>query len=148
MKKLFLIAAAMLAAVSFSACSDDDNKKPATEPIVGKWQLIHSVGYLTDSGKRQEYDKNYPDGKGVYLVYEFKKDGTGISYWNSPSADPDYNEPFSYSVSEKTLTITYRDDTPQVSHLEIKKLTSTDLILYENNSKAEFEDTSTYKRMQ
>ena len=147
MKKLFLIVAAMFAAVSFSACSDDKDNEINPNQIVGEWQLTHSVGYMIDLGERHDYDKNYPDEDGAYPVYTFNNDGTGISYWYYPSADADYGDPFTYSVSGKTLTITYHYDTPEISHLEIKKLTSADLILYENNIEAEFVDTSTYKKI-
>ena len=138
--------AAMFAVVSFSACSDDDDKINPDQ-IVGEWQLTRSVGYMIDLGERYDYDKNYPDKDGAYPVYVFKADGTGISYWFYPSADADYGDPFTYSVSGTELIITYHYETPEISHMEIKKLTSADLILYENNIEAEFVDTSTYKKI-
>lgn len=52
MKKLFLIVAAMFAAVSFSACSDDDDKIDPNQ-IVGTWQITREVGYeiVPEEGK-------------------------------------------------------------------------------------------------
>ena len=44
MKKLFLIVAAMFAVVSFSACSDDDDKDEKNS-IIGKWEYTHLTGY-------------------------------------------------------------------------------------------------------
>ena len=58
MKKLFLIVAAMFAVVSFSSCSDDDNKDAS---IVGTWQITHSEGWVTYSdGTRDEISEDYP----------------------------------------------------------------------------------------
>ena len=45
MKKLFLLVAAMFAAVSFSACSDDDDNKIDPNQIAGTWQITREVGY-------------------------------------------------------------------------------------------------------
>ena len=45
MKKLFLLVAAMSAAVSFSACSDDDDNKIDPNQIARTWQITRKVGY-------------------------------------------------------------------------------------------------------
>ena len=44
MKKMLLLAAVMFAAVTFSACSDDDNKGEKNS-IIGKWEYTHLTGY-------------------------------------------------------------------------------------------------------
>ena len=53
MKKLFLIVAAMFAVVSFSACSDDDDKDAS---IVGTWRHTREVGYEIYNGDKHEFD--------------------------------------------------------------------------------------------
>ena len=53
MKKLFLIVAAMFAVVSFSACSDDDDKDVNPNQIIWTGQITREVGYeiLEGEGK-------------------------------------------------------------------------------------------------
>ena len=51
MKKLFLIVAAMFAVVSFSACSDDDDKDVNPNQIIGTWQITREVGYEIVAGE-------------------------------------------------------------------------------------------------
>lgn len=61
MKKLFLIVAAMFAVVSFSACSDDDDKDVNPNQIIGTWQIIREVGYEIVAGEgKMEKDITYP----------------------------------------------------------------------------------------
>lgn len=94
MKNFFYILAALFVAVSFSACSDDDDNKINTDQIVGEWQITHSVGYMIDLGKRSDYDRHYPDEDGVYSVYVFNEDGTGTTYLYYPSAPAYYGDRF------------------------------------------------------
>lgn len=74
MKKLFLIVAAMFVAVSFSACSDDDEKVNPNN-IVGTWQITREVGYEIVPGEGKfEKDITYPiddvnDDYGFYYTY-------------------------------------------------------------------------------
>ena len=142
MKKLFLIVAAMFAAVSFSACSDDDDKDDAS--IVGEWQLTHSVGYTIELGQRNDFDKTFPDN-GYYTGYIFNESGKGTYYATyTDSATPEESTPITYSISGKTLTITASGDTQT---FEIKELSSAKLVLYENNTDAEYVETNTYIRV-
>ena len=61
MKKLFLIVAAMFAAVSFSACSDDDDNKIDPNQITGTWQITLIEGWSVDSdGTQDEWSDSYP----------------------------------------------------------------------------------------
>ena len=140
MKKLFLIAAAMFAAVSFSACSDDKDEAS----IVGEWQLTHSVGYVIEAGEQYDFDKTFPND-GYYTGYIFNEDGKGTYYATyTSSTTPEESTPITYSISGKTLTITASGNTQT---FEIKELSSAKLVLYENNLDAEYVETNTYKRV-
>lgn len=74
MKKLFLLVAAMFAAVSFSACSDDDDNKIDPNQIAGTWQITREVGYEIVPGEgKMEKDITYPiddvnDDYGFYYL--------------------------------------------------------------------------------
>lgn len=50
MKKMLLLAAVMFAVVSFSSCSDDDDKDANINPsqIVGTWEYVHYYSYDKD----------------------------------------------------------------------------------------------------
>ena len=80
MKKLFLIVAAMFAAVSFSACSDDDDKDKDAS-IVGTWQITYYEGWATFSdGTRDDWSDAYPlttEGN-YYWTYTFNENGTCV----------------------------------------------------------------------
>ena len=66
MKKLFLIVAAMFAVVSFSACSDDDDKDAS---IVGTWRHTREVGYEIYNGDKHEFDSTCSEANhGLILV--------------------------------------------------------------------------------
>ena len=79
MKKLFLLVAAMFAAVSFSACSDDDDNKIDPNQIAGTWQITREVGYEIVPGEgKMEKDITYPiddvnDDYGFYFTYTFNE---------------------------------------------------------------------------
>ena len=140
MKKLFLIVAAMFVAVSFSACSDDDKDDAS---IVGEWQLTRSVGYEIELGERHDFDKTFPDD-GYYTGYIFNEDGKGTYYATyTTSATPEESSPITYTISGKTLTVTRSGETQT---FEVKELSSAKLVLYENNTDAEYVETTTYKR--
>ena len=94
MKTLRLIGMAVIAvimSVNFVACSDDDEDKGSSNPIVGTWQE--------------------DEGNGNYFVWKFNADGTGIEqeYYNGQLYEPDT---FTYTYDEKTtvLTITYKEE--------------------------------------
>lgn len=133
MKKLFLIVAALFVAVSFSACSDDDDKDVS---IVGTWQLVRVTGFETNpyTGEREEFDNDTSSQNKVWI---FKADGTGV----------DDGDPFTYSIKDQSLTWTYvydqpteSDDTePQIE--TIRKLTVKELELYNYNKS----DDNTYE---
>ena len=152
MKKLFLIVAAMFVAVSFSACSDDDDNEIDPNQIAGTWQITLIEGWSVDNdGARDEWSASYPaiDDDDYYWTYTF--DGHGkmkrVSYTNQ-SVNNSTNG--TYTVSNNVLTIVEKDgDYEETQEFQIKKLTSSQLILFEHRIDPEFteEDTYTYKRV-
>ena len=76
------MAAALFAAVSFSACSEEDKVDVKTS-IIGTWQITHDFGYQIVPGEgRFEYDTAYPiedknDEYGFYYTYTFNENGSG-----------------------------------------------------------------------
>ena len=129
----------MFAAVSFSACSNDEDTS-----IIGEWQLTRSVGYEIESGEQHNFYKTFPDD-GYYTGYIFNENGKGTYYATyTDSATPEESTPITYSISGKTLTITASGDTQT---FEIKELSSDKLVLYENNLDAEYVENTTYKRV-
>lgn len=119
MKKLFLLVAALFVAVSFSACSDDDENKNVS--IVGTWQLVRTYGYEIN----QEYDS---DDTADQEFWTFNADGTtGIVNWRDGSND---KMPFTYSVNGDTLTKKFTDEDTTPITYKIMKLTTKDLQLY------------------
>ena len=107
MKKLFLLVAAMFAAVSFSACSDDDDNKIDPNQIAGTWQITREVGYEIVPGEgKMEKDITYPiddvnDDYGFYFTYTFNENGTGRykSYYYYDNNRLDSNWSIEYTIS-------------------------------------------------
>lgn len=133
MKKLFFFAAALFAAVSFSACSDDDKDDNKDASIVGTWQITREVGYeiVPGEGKFDE-DITYPiddvnDAYGFYYTYTFNEDGSGtyksFNYYENNQLQEEW--PLKYSISNNVLTI------PQEYEFKIEQLTKTQLVLFE-----------------
>lgn len=152
MKKLFFCAAALLAAISFSACSDDDETNlPATpESIAGTWQITLDQGWCIyddgeESGKETWSDK-YPDEEGFYWTYTFNQNGTG-QYSKCRSEETLSVSSITYSISDNKLTLKYSGET---DIYEIKNLTESQLVLlrtYKDDTELE-EGTETYKRIE
>lgn len=149
MKKLFLIVAAMFAAVSFSACSDDDDKDAS---IIGTWMIAHSEGWVIYSdGTRDDFNDDYPnDIDYYYWIYMFDDKGTCVrKSYTDHAADDEHPDYFTYTINGKTLTLKESKGAFQ-NVFEIKSLTSQSLVLYEKGEKEDgerFEYTYIYKRM-
>lgn len=147
MKKLFIIVAALFVAVSFSACSDDGDNKINPNLLAGTWQITLIEGWA-DGIVHEEWSDAYPilDEDNYYWTYIF--DGHGkmkrIGY-----TDQGVNSSTNgtYTMSNNFLSITEQDENTQT--FQIKKLTSSTLILFERREEPEFieEDTYTYKRV-
>lgn len=122
MKKLFLIVAALFVAVSFSACSDDDDNKINPDQIVGTWQIIESQENNRNS------DEIWPT-ENDYYTYTFNANGTAILKWYDGSNEV-YN--YSYSIKGNILTMDEKNTTEPMTYIfQIKELTSSRLVLFE-----------------
>ena len=159
MKKIFLIVAAMFAAVSFSACSDDDDKKIDSNQITGTWQITHEVGYEIVQGEgKVEKDITYPiddviDDYGFYFTYTFNEDGTGRykSYYYYDNNNLDSNWSIEYTISNNQFLIYEEpEEGNPTSEYDIKELTKNKLVLFEkidDNDGYKAEITTTFKRI-
>ena len=122
MKKLFLIMAAMFAAVSFSACSDDDDKDVNPNQIIGTWQVIECQETDRDS------DEIWPTPNDYY-TYTFKDNGTAILKWHDGSNEV-YN--YTYSINGNMLTMEEKNSSEPMTYIfQIKELTQSRLVLFE-----------------
>ncbi len=157
MKKLLFYAAALLAAISFSACSDDDEEPtlPATPGnIAGTWQSVSATGFEIYDGQKETWSENYPDENGCYYTYTFNKNGTYTA------TDHEYDEfegayiqhkTGSYSISGNTFIIVENYDNESHKYeYKIKKLTKSELVLQDTYEEPDysFEETSTFKRIE
>lgn len=149
MKKLFFCAAALLAAISFSACSGDGEPNlPATpENIAGTWQLTHEDGWKIYDGEKDTWSDNYPDEEGWYAICSFDKNSsfTQNEYDNDKV---DYTGNGTYSISGNKLTIKIKYE--EAHTFEIKKLTGSQLVLFEKDTYEDYsgETTTTLKRIE
>ena len=150
MKKL-IFCAALFAAISFAACSDDDESNlPVTEAnIVGTWKIVHEQGYEDDGHEIETWSEDSPftdsDGYWWYWTYTFDEGGTGTYTEYEEGDSSPYLERFSYSISGNTLKMSMRD-----LGCQIKSLTKSRLVLFEShddNDGSHTENTMTYKRI-
>lgn len=159
MKKLFFFAAALFAAVSFSACSDDDKGDNKDASIVGTWQITREVGYEIVPGEGKfDKDITYPiddmnDDYGFYYTYTFNEDGSGQykSYYYYDNNKLDSNWSVEYTISNNQLSLYEEPDNGDLTCVyDIKELTNDKLVLL---YKADAEDgyqaeiTITFKKI-
>jgi len=150
MKKLFFCAAALLAAISFSACSDDDETNLPITPdaIVGTWQITRDQGWEIYGGEKESWSDKYPDEEGFYWMYTFDKNGAG-RYSECQSGKTLTVNNVTYSISDNKITIRFDKDDSSI--YEIKKLTESQLVLFASESDSdgsrEAEYIQTYKRI-
>ncbi len=147
MKKLFFCAAALLAAISFAACSDDDepNLTATPENIAGTWQIVHSQGWESYGGEKEPWSFDYPDEDGWYYTLTFDKNNSCINTSYEVDYAP-FSQNYSYSILDNILTLKNIEETQT---FEIKKLTESELVLYIHYeiSTESMESTDTYKRI-
>ena len=152
MKKLFLIVAAMFAAVSFSACSDDDDNKIDPNQIAETWQITREVGYEIVPGEgKMENDVN--DDYGFYFTYTFNENGTGRykSYYYYDNNRLDSNWSIEYTISNNQLLMYEEpEEGNPTSVYNIKELTKSKLVLLykvDDSDGYKAEITTTFKKI-
>lgn len=146
MKKLFFCAAALLAAISFAACSDDEESNLPITPdtIAGTWQIIHAQWWYTLDGKKETGSKNYPNVEGFYWTLTFDKNESCVQTEYEDGGV--YSTHYTYSISGNKLALT---DEYETEEYKIKTLTESRLVLvytYKDEEGVE-ERTLTYKRI-
>ena len=143
MKKLFLIVAAMFAVVSFSACSDDDDKDVNPNQIIGTWQII-------EIHENDSYSDEIWPTESDYYTYTFNENGTAILKWHDGSNE-EYN--YNYFINGNVLTMNEKNTTEPMTYiLQIKELTKSRLVLFEHEVNPDdendvYEATLTFKKI-
>lgn len=143
MKKLFLIVAAMFAVVSFSACSDDDDKDVNPNQIIGTWQII-------EIHENDSYSDEIWPTESDYYTYTFNENGTAIFKWHDGSNE-EYN--YNYSINGNVLTMNEKNTTEPMTYIfQIKELTKSRLVLFEHEVNPDdendvYEATLTFKKI-
>ena len=143
MKKLFLIVAAMFAVVSFSACSDDDDKDVNPNQIIGTWQII-------EIHENDSYSDEIWPTESDYYTYTFNENGTAILKWHDGSNE-EYN--YNYSINGNVLTMNEKNTTEPMTYIfQIKELTKSRLVLFEHEVNPDdendvYETTLTFKKI-
>ena len=143
MKKLFLIVAAMFAVVSFSACSDDDDKDVNPNQIIGTWQII-------EIHENDSYSDEIWPTESDYYTYTFNENGTAILKWHDGSNE-EYN--YNYSINGNVLTMNEKNTTEPMTYIfQIKELTKSRLVLFEHELNPDdendvYEATLTFKKI-
>ena len=142
MKKLFLIVAAMFAVVSFSACSDDDDKMNPNN-IIGTWQII-------EIHENDSYSDEIWPTESDYYTYTFNENGTAILKWHDGSNE-EYN--YNYSINGNVLTMNEKNTTEPMTYIfQIKELAKSRLVLFEHEVNPDdendvYEATLTFKKI-
>lgn len=117
--KNFTLIALLMAAVTFTGCKKDDDEKAAGN-IIGRWTTISSLDKEYKNGALVDEDVDTDFGSDNDM--EFKSNGTAVD---------GNGDTYTYKITGSSLTIREDgDDEDEV--LEIKKLSSTDMILVEN----------------
>ena len=143
MNKLFLIVAAMFAVVSFSACSDDDDKDVNPNQIIGTWQII-------EIHENDSYSDEIWPTESDYYTYTFNENGTAILKWHDGSNE-EYN--YNYSINGNVLTMNEKNTTEPMTYIfQIKELTKSRLVLFEHEVNPDdendvYEATLTFKKI-
>lgn len=136
----------VLCAVSFTACSDDEDETVIEQAnLIGKWQSIWEKIHKVENGKEVvTSDEAYTNA-----LLEFKADGTCTEGY----ADGGYTETSRWSLKDNKLTISYDDGYSDI--LTVNELTATKLVLaFEDwdtmeDGSEELDDitTTTYKKI-
>ena len=133
----------MFVAVSFSACSDDDDKDEKNS-IVGKWEYPHLTGY--DNGVIV-VDKDIPKDDEPMHYLTFNSNGT----WTEEYPNSGHTSKGTYSISGDKLTKIYQDDKDdgytEQSVIEMTNSTTLNIIDIDEEDGYNGKEVRTYKRI-
>ena len=127
---IFMILLGLSVSFSMSSCGDDDDDdnegNPKTE-IVGSWKA-HKITVEDSFG--DNFSGELPLGTG-YTV-DFNADGTG-KYVEIFEGKVEESNTFTYTLDGNILTLTekFSDGDVETSKAEVKKLTHSELVIYE-----------------
>lgn len=150
MKKMLLLAAVIFAAVTFSACSDDD-KDNNIDPsqIVGAWEYVHYYSYDKDDiDGVDEFEYDVVKGDENWYKLVFNADGT---FTKEDADGVDTSTKHYYSIKGKYITKkhVYTDGASDTDVQTITTLNSTTLVIEEVEQEEGYYGKSvwTYKRI-
>lgn len=162
MKKFFYLLLLSLS-IGLIACSGDDQEEGAVsieaQKLIGLWEVIHIEGVTyDDDGQRIEFNMDVDDSSeclarleeldvcdGVFR-FEFQKDNVFNAYLLKNDEFVKDGKSTDYSVNDDILTLGYGTSKDV---LTIKRLTSSELVLYDYDNDSNYEDsfTITMKRI-
>jgi len=128
MKKLFFFAAALLAAVSFNACSDseDDGPNIDTSKLFGKWVALARYDYVAESDSYVEIDDKDHYIDDFVLIFQDEK-----TVLISSSEKSEYIYPYTYTLNGSKITI--QEESGYTYSYKITLLTDTQLELWKKD---------------
>lgn len=151
MKKMLLLAAVMFAVVSFSSCSDDDDKDANINPsqIVGTWEYVHYYSYDKDDiDGVDEFEYDVVKGDENWYKLVFNADGT---FTKEDADGVDTSTKHYYSIKGNTITKkhVYTDGASDTEVQTITTLNSTTFVIEEVKKEKGYYGKSvwTYKRI-
>lgn len=135
-----LLLGVLLSAISFSSCSDDD-EKISSSGLIGTWQSESWTGYEKDGIFFEEWDEEDDT-----IKFTFYEDGTFILEEDEDWAETIYKDYGQWTYKEDTLYIECNGD---VDWYIIKKLTDKKLILETHEIEGDWEyfDTLTLRKL-
>lgn len=128
MKKLFFCVVALLAALSFNACSDseDDGPNIDTSKLLGKWVALARYDYVAESDSYVEFnDYDHPIDD---FVLNFQDEKTVLI---SSSEKSEYSYPYTYTLNGSQITI--QEESGYTYSYKITLLTDTQLELWKKD---------------
>ncbi len=129
MKKFFFFAVALLAAISFAACSDseDDGQNIDTSKLLGKWVALARYDYVAESDSYVEIDDkdHYIDD----FVLNFQDEKTVLI---SESEKSQYIYTNTYTLNGSRITF-HEKDTGYTRSYKITLLTDTQMELWKKD---------------
>lgn len=115
--KNFTLLLLLVTGISFTGCKKD--KKDSDEAnIVGKWYMQSSWEKEYKNGVLVDQQSSTQPSQTV--SYEFRSNGTGLD---------NHGDQFNYKIIGTKLTVTYPDDDDDTEVQDIKKLTSSEMVL-------------------